>query len=66
MALFYVFENQFQWMFRLFPAEKISDNIATLSTTVAVEPTKQYFWRVVVKDNKGGETIGQVWKFKTN
>ena len=48
------------------PTAKISDNIATLSATVAVEPTKQYFWRVVVKDNKGGETIGQVWKFKTN
>ena len=48
------------------PTEKIGNNISTLSTTIAVEPTKQYFWRVVVKDNKGGETIGQVWKFKTN
>jgi len=48
------------------PTVKLSDNITALSTTVAVEPTKQYFWRVVVKDNKGGETIGQVWKFKTN
>ena len=45
---------------------KVGDNISTLSTNVTVEPTKQYFWRVVVKDNKGGETIGQVWKFKTN
>lgn len=48
------------------PTVKVGDNISTLSTTVAVEPTKQYYWRVVVKDNKGGETIGQVWKFKTN
>jgi hypothetical protein len=48
------------------PTEKIGNNISTLSATVTVEPTKQYFWRVVVKDNKGGETIGQVWKFKTN
>lgn len=24
-----------------------------------------YYWKVVVKDNKGGETIGQVWSFKT-
>lgn len=48
------------------PTEKIGNNISTLSATVTVEPTKQYFWRVVVKDNKSGETIGQVWKFKTN
>jgi hypothetical protein len=48
------------------PTEKIGNNISTLSTSIAVEPTKQYFWRVIVKDNKGGETIGQVWKFKTN
>ena len=48
------------------PTVKISDNISTLSTSIAVEPTKQYFWRVVVRDNKGGETIGQIWKFKTN
>lgn len=25
-----------------------------------------YFWKVVVKDDKGGVTIGQVWSFKTN
>lgn len=48
------------------PTVKVSDNISSLSTNIAVEPTKQYFWRVVVKDNKGGETIGQVWKFKMN
>lgn len=48
------------------PTEKIAENITTLTTTVTIEPTTQYFWRVVVKDDKGGETIGQVWKFKTN
>lgn len=48
------------------PTIKVSDNIAANSTTVAIEPAKQYYWKVVVKDNKGGETIGQVWKFKTN
>lgn len=25
-----------------------------------------YYWKVVVKDDKGGETIGQIWSFKTN
>ncbi|MBF4464657.1 hypothetical protein [Flavobacterium sp. LC2016-12] len=48
------------------PTAKVSENIAVLSTSVAIEPAKQYYWKVVVKDNKGGETIGQVWKFKTN
>jgi hypothetical protein len=48
------------------PTVKISDNISALTVYYAVEPTKQYYWSVVVKDNKGGETIGQVWKFKTN
>lgn len=48
------------------PTEKIGNNISALTLNVSVEPTKQYFWKVVVKDNKGGEAIGQVWKFKTN
>jgi len=48
------------------PTTKIGDNVSATTTTVTLEPTKQYFWRVVVKDNKGGETTGQIWKFKSN
>jgi len=48
------------------PTVKVAENSNTVSFEVPVEPTKQYFWKVVVKDNKGGETIGQIWKFKTN
>lgn len=48
------------------PTEKISENKAPQRTEVTVEAGKQYFWKVVVKDSKGGETVGQVWKFKTN
>ena len=48
------------------PTVKIGNNVAARTITANVEPTKQYFWRVVVKDNKGGETVGQVWKFKNN
>jgi hypothetical protein len=48
------------------PTSKISENTATKTLDVTLEPAKEYFWKVVVKDNKGGETIGQVWKFKTN
>ena len=48
------------------PNEKISENNITNSEDVILEPAKEYFWKVVVKDNKGGETIGQIWRFKTN
>jgi hypothetical protein len=48
------------------PTSKVSENIATKTLDITLEPAKEYFWKVVVKDNKGGETIGQVWKFKTN
>lgn len=48
------------------PTSKISENTAAKTLDVTLEPAKEYFWKVVVKDNKSGETIGQVWKFKTN
>ena len=47
------------------PTEKISENTAAQTTDVTLEAAKLYYWRVVAKDNNGGETIGQVWKFKT-
>jgi hypothetical protein len=34
--------------------------------SISVIGTTEYFWKVVVKDNNGGETVGQIWKFKTN
>ncbi|MDP5198575.1 hypothetical protein [Flavobacterium sp. DG2-3] len=48
------------------PTAKVSENASSKSFEVALQSTTQYYWRIVVKDNKGGETIGQVWKFKTN
>ena len=48
------------------PSEKVSENITTKTVDATLAPAKEYFWKVVVKDNKGGETVGQVWKFKTN
>lgn len=48
------------------PTVKVSENTSSKSFEAALQPTTQYYWRIVVKDNKGGETIGQVWKFKTN
>ena len=48
------------------PTAKISENTSTTSFDVTLEPAVRYYWQVIVKDNKGGETAGQVWKFKTN
>ncbi|WP_298285458.1 hypothetical protein [uncultured Lutibacter sp.] len=39
-------------------------NATTLN--VAVNASTNYYWYVVVKDGKGGETKGQVWNFKTD
>lgn len=48
------------------PTVKVSENTSATTFDVTLNATKEYFWKVVVKDNKGGETVGQVWKFKTN
>ena len=36
----------------------------SLSRTVAA--STKYYWKVTVKDGKGGQTIGQVWNFTTD
>ena len=41
-----------------------NQSASTLAKTVAASTT--YYWKVVVKDNKGGQTIGQVWSFTTD
>lgn len=49
------------------PTVKVGTNLATTSwTTSTLQAATNYYWKVIVKDNKGGETIGQVWNFKTN
>lgn len=42
-------------------------NISSKTTQITgLQATAVYYWKVVVKDNKGGETVGQIWSFKTN
>ncbi|MHB1147376.1 MAG: hypothetical protein ACYC01_07230 [Lutibacter sp.] len=41
-----------------------NQSTATLTKTVAASTT--YYWKVTVKDGKGGQTIGQVWSFTTD
>lgn len=48
------------------PTVKVAENKTIKTLDVNVEASKNYYWRVVVKDNKGGETRGQIWTFKTN
>ena len=49
------------------PTVKVVDNKAeTTFNAASLQATTLYYWRIVVKDNKGGETRGQVWNFKTN
>lgn len=48
------------------PTEKVVANQATSTLDVSIIASKEYFWKVVVKDDKGGETIGQTWRFRTN
>lgn len=47
------------------PTAIISTNNATNTFDVIVVASTEYYWKIVVKDGKGGETIGQTWKFKT-
>lgn len=49
------------------PTTKIGNNqtAKTLNTPNFFSSTN-YYWKVLVKDGKGGETIGQVWNFKTD
>ena len=48
------------------PTVKIGDNQSAKTLDVNLESSKSYYWKVVVKDNNGGETIGQIWNFKTD
>lgn len=48
------------------PTQKTGKNLTTSTLDVNLNAGKEYYWKVVVKDNKGGETMGQTWRFKTN
>lgn len=49
------------------PTAKVAENrTASTFETTALQAATIYYWRVVVKDNKGGEIIGPVWNFRTN
>ncbi|WP_374506732.1 hypothetical protein [Flavobacterium sp.] len=49
------------------PTVKVAENsTSSIFEATSLQAATQYYWRIVVKDNKGGETRGQVWNFRTN
>jgi hypothetical protein len=49
------------------PTTVISANQSgDLFTTPTLNAATNYYWKIVVKDNNGGQTIGQIWNFKTD
>jgi len=45
------------------PPSIVATNLITNILSVDIVSSQQYYWRVVVKDGNGGETIGQIWNF---
>jgi SusE outer membrane protein len=45
------------------PVTLVSEDQTESSFEFSLSTTGTYFWKVVVKDENGGETIGQVWYF---
>ena len=49
------------------PNTKVSENqTATTFEATALNPETTYYFKVVVKDDRGGVTVGQVWSFITD
>lgn len=48
------------------PTTKVGDNQTAKTLSVDLSASTTYYWKVVVKDDKGGQAIGQVWSFTTN
>jgi len=48
------------------PVAMESSNVTTNTINVSLTASTNYYWKVVVKDDKGGQTIGQIWSFVTD
>ncbi|NJB69947.1 hypothetical protein GGR42_000409 [Saonia flava] len=45
------------------PTTLVSENQETTSYNIDAVASTAYYWKIVVKDDKEGQTIGQVWSF---
>ena len=48
------------------PTVVTSTNLSAVALTKTVSASITYYWKVVVKDGKGGQTVGQIWSFTTD
>lgn len=48
------------------PAAKVAENLSTKTFNVTLNSSTAYYWKILVKDGKGGISIGQTWNFKTD
>lgn len=48
------------------PTTKVAADLTLKTFDVTIPNSGNYYWKVVVKDGKGGTTVGQVWNFKAN
>ena len=48
------------------PTQKLSENQVSKILSVNLSSSTNYYWKVVVKDGQGSETIGQIWNFITD
>ncbi len=45
------------------PTTKVASDLAAKTYTAAASAAGTYYWRIVVKDDKGASSVGQVWFF---
>ncbi len=48
------------------PTAKVASNQSAKTSTQSLSTAGTYYWRIDVKDNKGGVAKGQVWRFTKN
>ncbi|AIZ42897.1 hypothetical protein [Cellulophaga baltica] len=47
------------------PPALFDENITNTSYEININPNQTNYWKIIVKDGKGGEAIGAIWKFKS-
>lgn len=48
-----------------YPPDLVDLDVENNNYTVNLNSGTIYYWKIVVKDNKGGKAIGQIWSFQT-
>jgi len=47
------------------PPALLKENSLGSTWEVFINPNKTYYWKITVKDDNGGESIGDIWVFKS-